>query len=160
MRQASRQCPQPMHFPVSRRTPPSFLGSRAFVGQTFAQGGLSQARQTMTLKPRSIPPTDFTAIQALVRPASSCLREHANMQHWQPTHRSVSNTASLIDPSLSLSFQLILSDNGLPNTMSYTLKEGILCGWISVFQSKYLHNCLVIHGFGAKIPPFAKVGDI
>src|SRR3990172_6640894 len=92
--QADLQFPHPMHFCGMRMTPPPALGFKAPVGQTFAQGGSRQALQTVTMKPRSIPPADFTCIADLDKPASPNLRAQAKRQPWQPTHRLTSTTAS------------------------------------------------------------------
>jgi hypothetical protein len=95
MGQALRQKPHPVHFSFSSLAPPPSLGFKAPVGQTAVQGGSGQARQTMMVKPRSMPPIDLVMIQACDNPPLLERREQANMQLWQPTHLSVSITASL-----------------------------------------------------------------
>jgi hypothetical protein len=65
------------------------------MGQALTQGGSSQTLQVTTVKPCSIPPLDLTPIHASDSPWLFVLLEHANMQHWQPTHLSASTTDSL-----------------------------------------------------------------
>ena len=74
----------------------------------MAHDGSGQARHTMTVKPRVMPPTDFARIQLLPNPAKPRRRVQANIQLWQPTQRSESITASLfvISPSFSCIIRL------------------------------------------------------
>jgi hypothetical protein len=65
------------------------------MGQDLTQGGSSQTLQVTTTKPCSMPPLDLTPIQNSERPWLFVLLEHANMQHWHPTHLSASTTESL-----------------------------------------------------------------
>ncbi len=94
--QAFTQFPQPMHFSRSRVTPPPLLATKASVGQTLEHGGSKQALHTTTTNPCSMPPTDLTCIVVLPSPPTENLREHANIQSWQPTHLFTSITASLL----------------------------------------------------------------
>jgi hypothetical protein len=58
-----------------------------------------QARHTMTRNPRLMPPADRTLMQARLRLTTSLRRAQANMQHWQPTQRSVSSTSTRVIPT-------------------------------------------------------------
>jgi len=78
--QASLQYPHPIHLVISSFTPPSSLGTKAPVGHTLAQGESEQARQTITINPRSIPPADLIPILDLAKPASPFHRAQANIQ--------------------------------------------------------------------------------
>jgi hypothetical protein len=65
------------------------------MGQALTQGGSSQILQATTINPCSTPPLDLTPIHDSARPWLFVLLEHANMQHWHPTHLSASTTDSL-----------------------------------------------------------------
>jgi hypothetical protein len=60
------------------------------------QGESVHALQKTTMKPFSIPPADLTLMADSSIPALPKRRAQANMQHWQPTHRSVSIRVNLL----------------------------------------------------------------
>jgi hypothetical protein len=75
-----------------QRTPPPSRSLSASVGQTRAQGGSWQARQTITTKPLRTPPAERMPMQEAASPPSPKRRAQANMQDWHPTQRSASTT--------------------------------------------------------------------
>ena len=93
MGHASAHLPHPMHFVESSITPPPSLSLRASTGHTRRHGGSRHALQTITVKPRSMPPVERARIADFANPPEPNRLLQANMQSWHPTHRSESTTS-------------------------------------------------------------------
>jgi hypothetical protein len=77
---ASAHLPHPMHFVEFKITPPASLLFKASTGHTRRHGGSRHALQTITVKPRSMPPVERVRIADCANPPKPYLLLQANMQ--------------------------------------------------------------------------------